>query len=97
MFSELRLFVLALVVAITFLLSNFSLDIGTRTGSGFRMPVVRASAVEGEDDADEDGEDEDEEEDEERELEEEIEEAEERLEEIKEELKVLQKEREILK
>ena len=57
MFSELRLFVLALVVAITFLLSNLSLDIGTRAGSGFRMPVVSASAVEGEDDADEDGED----------------------------------------
>ena len=89
MFSELRLFVLTLVVVITFLLSNLPLDREILTVRGYWISNVRAAESEGEE-AEEDEEDEEENEDgEEAELDEEIEEVTGRLEEIEEEFRLI--------
>ena len=93
MFSELRLFVLTLVVVITFLLSNLPLDTEILTVRGYWISNVRAAESEGEEaEAEEDEEDEEgNEEGEEAELDEEIEEMTGRLEEIEEELQGLER------
>ncbi|MEE3181007.1 MAG: hypothetical protein VX288_03790, partial [Planctomycetota bacterium] len=65
MFSGLRLIAMVLLVVVTFLLGNFSLETGSQADSGISMQPVSAAALEEERNEAEEDEDEEEEDEEE--------------------------------